>query len=303
MSHALARAWRTLRGVDILENEPMSRHTSFGIGGPAEVLAIPHTPQALWQLLQTCHEGGCLPLVLGNGTNIIVRDGGIRGGVIKIGQRLSAVRRAGRNLIAQGGASLAKLCLTAADCGLGGLGFAAGIPGTVGGAIWMNAGANGGDVGQYVTELRAFDCEGQELLLGHDDLDFAYRHSSLQGQHRVVVEVTFALVEGEPQALRAQLCEAILARCLKQPVAQPSAGCIFKRPPNDFAGRLVEAVGGKGLRVGGAQISRKHANFIVNVGGATARDVLELIERVRHRVYEEHGVSLETEVCVTGEDG
>lgn len=302
MAASLTSIFHDLREVDIYEHEAMSRHTSFGIGGPADVLAMPCSPVALRDLLLLCWDSGCRPVIIGNGTNIIVRDGGVRGVVIKLGDKLGRIERRGNSIVAQAGAGLATVCVQAADWGLAGLGFAAGIPGSVGGAVWMNAGANGGDVGQLVQRVTACSPDGGEVILSHDELQFSYRHSVLQHLPLIVAEVEFHLQPGDPQELHAQLCETIQARCAKQPIAQPSAGCIFKRPPDDFAGRLVEAVGAKGMRVGAAEISPKHANFIVNTGGATAAQVLELIEQVRKKVHAAHGVWLQPEVCVVGED-
>ena len=295
-------AFRALADVELREHEPMSRHTSFAIGGPADVFAVPHSLQGLRDLLVACHHSGLPHCIIGNGSNLIVRDGGIRGVVIKIADNLSALRREGCRLTAQSGASLARLCMFAADEGLAGLGFASGIPGSVGGAIWMNAGANGGEVGQVVECLLAYDEQGGEVVLGHDDLQFSYRHSALQDLPLVVAEVTFSLCSGDSVKLHAELCEIVEKRCEKQPLNFPSAGSIFKRPPADYAGRLIEAVGAKGLSVGGAEISPKHAGFIVNKGGATAADVLELIRQVRERVHAREGVWLEPEVRILGED-
>lgn len=293
---------QALPGLEIRVAEPMSRHTSFGIGGPADLMAIPHSPQALQELLRVCHAHGHRPLVLGNGTNVLVRDGGLRGVVIKIGDGLGEMHREGQQIRVQSGASLARLCVQAADWGLAGLSFAAGIPGTVGGAVWMNAGAWEGTVGALVREVTVFDLAGEERLLLPPELDFSYRHSALQGQDLVIVEALLELQPGDPRELHAELCAIIERRCQKQPVAWPSAGSIFKRPCDDYAGRLVEVVGGKGLRVGGAVISPKHANFIINEGGATAADVLELLEQIRERVHDQEGVWLETEVQVIGEE-
>lgn len=302
MAIVTTSAFHKLAGVEILEQEPLSRHTSLGIGGPADILALPHHVEALRQLLVACHGAGIKPFIIGNGTNIIVRDGGWRGVVIKLSDNFSKIRREGNLWIAESGASLPLLCKQACCEGFQGLGFAAGIPGTVGGAVWMNAGTNEGDMGSVVRQLRAFTLAGEEVLLTGDSLHFAYRHSDLQGQDLVVGEVVFELTPGDPNDLYSQLCCAIQTRCERQPVAHNSAGSIFKRPPGDYAGRLVEAVGGKGLQVGGARISPKHANFIINTGGATATDVLDLIAEVRQRVFDLHGVWLETEVCVVGEE-
>jgi UDP-N-acetylmuramate dehydrogenase len=291
-----------LHDVEVREHEPMSRHTSFAIGGPADLYAIPRSLQGLRDLLVACGQSGLPHCIIGNGSNLLVRDGGIRGVVIQIAGNLSAVRREGCRIIAQSGASLAKLCMFAADQGLSGLSFASGIPGTVGGAVFMNAGAHGGDIGELVHEVRAYNLQGAETVLAHSDLDFSYRHSALQDRSLIVAEVTFDLCAGDTADLHAQMCDIVEKRCEKQPINVPSAGSVFKRPPGDYAGRLIESVGGKGLRVGDAQISTKHAGFIVNLGEATAADVLELINQIKTRVHAEHGVWLETEIRVIGED-
>ena len=302
MAASVSTACAGLVGVQVCEHEPMSRHTSFGVGGPADVYAVPTSATALRQLLRACVDGGLPYLVIGNGTNLIFRDGGFRGAVIRIGEPMSTVRHEGGRLIAQSGAGLDSVCLRASEAGLAGLAWAAGIPGTVGGAVWMNAGANGGEVGQTVARVMALNQAGEQVELRPPDLDFSYRHSTLQGQPLVVTEVEFALTPGDPQDLRRQMYEVIEKRCTRQPLKERSAGCIFKRPPGDFAGRLIDCTGCKGLTVGGAEISPKHAGFIVNRGGATAHDVLQLIEQVRRRVHDEHDIWLEQEVCVVGED-
>lgn len=302
MPSCAAIALSGLDGVEILRREPMSRHTSFGIGGPADILAVPGDVAALRRLLRACVETNLPYLVIGNGTNIIFRDGGFRGAVIKIGERLSDIRRRGNRLIVQSGASLSRVCLQAAELEMSGLAWATGIPGTVGGAVWMNAGAHGGEVGQSVKRVVVINLEGEEVALRHRDLAFSYRYSTLQGQPLIVTEVEFELAEGSEADIRREMYDVIEQRLAKQPLKERSAGCIFKRPPKDFAGRLIECSGCKGLAVGGAQISPKHAGFIVNRGGATASDVLALIEQVRRRVHDESGVWLEQEVCVVGED-
>lgn len=302
MSALSSDAFHLLREVEVREHEPMSQHTSFGLGGPADLYAIPHSLDGLRRLLVTCTDSGLPCHVIGNGTNVIVRDGGLRGVVIQIADNLSALRREDCYIIAESGASLAQVCMFAADEGLAGVGFASGIPGTVGGAVWMNAGANGGEIGQHVERVRAFDWSGDEVVLTRDELGFSYRYSHLQDRPLVVSEVTFNLCSGDSGDLHEELCEIVERRCEKQPLNVRSAGSIFKRPPEDFAGRLIEAIGGKGLRVGGAEISPKHAGFIVNLGDATAADVLELIRIVRERVHDQHGVWLEPEVRVIGEE-
>ncbi len=284
------------------ENEPMSQHTSFGVGGPADVLAVPQSVPALRHVLRQCNEQDIPYLVIGNGTNIIFRDGGFRGVVIKMGQPLNAVRHTQRWLMAEAGAGLDRVCVYACEQGLAGLTWAAGIPGTVGGAVWMNAGANGGEMGQYVQRVHALTPEGEDTELTQEALQFSYRFSALQNMPLVVAAVEFALARGTPADLRREMYETIERRLARQPLKERSAGCIFKRPPGDFAGRLIENSGCKGLRVGGAQISPKHAGFIVNLGNATAKDVLQLIDIVRQRVFDAQGVWLEPEVRIVGED-
>jgi UDP-N-acetylmuramate dehydrogenase len=302
MAASVSTAFAGLAGVQICEHEPMSRHTSFGVGGPADIFAVPTSVAALRQLLGACRDSGLPYVVIGNGTNLIFRDAGYRGAVIRLGEPLNVIRHEGCRLIAQSGAGLDRLCLRACEAGLAGLAWAAGIPGTVGGAVWMNAGANGGEIGQVVSRVSALNQDGEQIELQPADLDFSYRYSILQGRPLVVAEVEFALTPGDAHDIRRHMYETIEKRCGSQPLQERSAGCIFKRPPGDFAGRLIDCTGCKGLAVGGAQISPKHAGFIVNRGGATARDVLQLIEQVRQRVHDEHGIWLEQEVCVVGEE-
>lgn len=302
MSEPMSAAFTSLADVEVRAHEPLSRHTSFRIGGPADIFAVPHTLDGLRRLLVACTNSGLPHCIIGKGSNLLVRDGGVRGVVIQIAANLSAVRREGCRIIAQSGASLARVCMFAADEGLTGLGFAAGIPGSVGGAVWMNAGANGGEIGQAVEQVIAYDWDGDEVVLARADLDFSYRHSVLQSCPLVVARVTLNLCRGDTTELHEQLCEIVERRCEKQPLTLASAGSVFKRPEGDFAGRLIESVDGKGLRVGDAEISPKHAGFIVNKGSATAADVLELIRQIRERVHAEHGIWLEPEIRIIGED-
>lgn len=299
--HELAEILRTVPDLEVRENERMSAHTSFGIGGPADILVVPHTLKALQHLIKVCHDHEVQPVVLGNGTNVLVQDGGIRGVVIRLADNLGAIELSGNRVKAQAGAAIAAVCRFAADHGLSGLEFAAGIPGTVGGAAWMNAGANGGDMGSLITSVRGFRFDGSEVLLDRDELEFSYRHSSLQKTDLIIAEVELELVPDNPATIHARLCEGIETRCARQPVAQKSAGSIFKRPPGDYAGRLLEVCGAKGCTIGEACVSLKHANFIVNAGHATAEDVLKLINEIRRKVYEYSGIWLETEVLVLGE--
>ncbi|MGI5818357.1 MAG: UDP-N-acetylmuramate dehydrogenase [Armatimonadota bacterium] len=302
LSYCLARRLREIPGLELKENEPLSRHTSFGIGGPADLLVIPSEPAALCHAVTAIHEVGVAPLILGNGTNLIVRNGGIRGVVIRVGGEMGAVEFEDTRVLVEAGASLAAACLQCAHRGLSGLEFAAGIPGTIGGALIMNAGAYGGEIGDITEWVEVATPEGTIERVGSSELSFGYRRSALRRLGHVVVRACLQLSEGNPSEIHAKLCDTMETRCAKQPVSSPSAGSIFKRPEGDYAGRLLEAAGAKGMRVGRAAVSTKHANFVVNLGGATAADVIGLIEATRALVYEKFGVMLEPEVCVAGEE-
>ncbi|NLO74066.1 MAG: UDP-N-acetylmuramate dehydrogenase [candidate division WS1 bacterium] len=303
MKQALLAARDRLRGqagLTLLEHEPLAPHTSFGIGGPADLLLIPHEIPALLAAQRLLADFESPPVYLGLGTNVLISDAGIRGVVIKVAQGLVGLAVDGPVLTAAAGESLQAVCHLAADAGLAGLEFAGGIPGTMGGAVLMNAGAHGGEMAQVV-EWAEVALDGELQRFDREALQFGYRQSLLRSRSGAVVRAAVRLVPGSPEVTHQRLYEILERRCARQPVTQRSAGCIFKRPPGDFAGRLVEAAGCKGLRLGDAAISTKHANFIVNLGNASAREVLALIETVRERVYDQFGVSLETEVCWLGE--
>ncbi|MGD9495598.1 MAG: UDP-N-acetylmuramate dehydrogenase [Armatimonadota bacterium] len=302
VSRELVARLARVPGLELREREPLSRHTSFGIGGPADLLAIPSTPDALTRAVATAHELGVTPLYLGNGTNLIVRDGGVRGLVIRMAGGLGEITVAGTRATVEAGASLGAVCFQCAQRGLSGLEFAAGIPGTLGGALIMNAGANGGEMADVTTWVDVVTPDGRIERLDHADLDFGYRRSGLRDLGVAVLRAGLLLCEGDATQIHCKLCDTIAARCAKQPVCRPSAGSIFKRPGDDYAGRLLEAAGAKGMRVGRAAVSTKHANFVVNLGGATASDVIRLIAAAQELVYEKFGVMLEPEVCFAGED-
>ena len=280
----------------------MSEQTSFGIGGTADVFVEPGTVSGLAASVRVSHEAGVKPVFFGAGTNVLVRDGGIRGVVIKVGPRLARVTVEGTHLVAEAGARLASLCRESVAHGLSGLEFAAGIPGCVGGAIIMNAGAHGGEMGNVTRWVRVVQPDGNLRLLRGDELTFGYRASSLQGTDMCIAEAGFELVRADPERIHLALCETIERRCIKQPVSHSSAGSVFKRPDGDYAGRLVEEAGAKGMRVGGASISEKHANFIITEKSARATDVLQLIDAVREKVHEKSGVWLQPEVHVIGDE-
>ena len=286
----------------LLVAEPMAKHTSFRIGGPADLLAQPADEAELAALLQVASEHAVPVTLIGNGSNLLVRDKGIRGLVIKLGNLFSGVEVCGNALTFGCGVSLAMASKKAASLSLSGLEFAVGIPGTIGGAVYMNAGAYDGEMAKVVIKVRVMDEQGKTSELAASELDFAYRHTALQNSGRIVTSVTVSLVPGDADAIAAKMADFSQRRISKQPLELPSAGSMFKRPPGYFAGTLIDQTGLKGYTVGGAQVSTKHAGFVVNIGGATASDVLQLISDVQSKVFAAHGVHLEPEVLVLGEE-
>ncbi len=277
--------------------EPMSRHTTFRTGGPADYYLTPEIGQAA-KVLALCRREGIPVEIIGNGSNLLVGDKGIRGAVVEIGQNAAEVYAQGTTLYAQAGASLAKAAQEAARASLGGLEFASGIPGTVGGAVVMNAGAYGGEMKHVLKWAKVLLPEGRVEELSVQELELSYRHSLIQDLSGVVLEAAFSLKQEEEDLIRAQMEVYRNQRSQKQPLEYPSAGSTFKRPEGHYAGALIEQCGLKGLTVGGAQVSEKHAGFLINRGGASSGDVLELIRQVRERVLAETGVRLEPEVRI-----
>lgn len=285
----------------LLLAEPMTKHTSFHIGGPAELMAQPQSEAELQSLLLKAAEAAVPVTLVGNGSNLLVRDKGIRGLVIKLGSMLRDIKVSGNVLTFGSGVSLAQASKKAAELGLSGMEFAVGIPGSIGGAVYMNAGAYDGDMSKVVKSVRVMDAAGEVSELSAGELDFSYRHSALQGSGKIVTSVTVELAAGDKQAIAEKMADFSNRRITKQPLELPSAGSMFKRPPGYFAGTLIDQTGLKGYTVGGAQVSTKHAGFVVNIGGATAADVLQLISDVQAKVFAAHGVHLEPEVLVLGE--
>lgn len=281
--------------------ESMQNHTSFRLGGPAAALAIPNSVAELQEILAFCRRQTLPIFIMGNGSNLIVRDGGIRAVVIKISGALSTVVLTEQGMEAEAGISLSALAHTAVDAGLGGLEFAAGIPGSLGGGVMMNAGAYGGEMRDVVTHVVALDYAGQEHYFDNEQLQFGYRKCALQGRDLIVAQVGLRLQEQDPAISRALIADYSERRRTKQPLQLPSAGSVFKRPPGYYAGQLIEEAGLKGKRIGGAEVSPLHAGFIVNVGNATAKDVEDLIQHVQQVVATKSGVHLETEVRIVGE--
>ena len=287
---------------ELLLEEPMAKHTSFRIGGPADVLAQPGNEAELAELLKRAAHHAVPVTLVGNGSNLLVRDKGIRGLVIKLSNLFSSITVAGNVLTFGSGISLAMASKKAASLSLSGLEFAVGIPGTIGGAVYMNAGAYDGEMAKVVTSVQVMDRQGQRSQLKAEELDFSYRHTALQNSGLIVTSVTVSLQPGEAESIKAKMDDFSQRRIAKQPLELPSAGSMFKRPVGYFAGTLIEQTGLKGYTVGGAQVSTKHAGFVVNVGGATAKDVLQLIRDVQDRVLAAQGVQLEPEVLVLGEE-
>ncbi len=290
------RLCREVPGLELRRDEPMARHTTFKVGGPATLMALPGTEEELLVTVRTALEEGITPLFVGNGSNLLVDDAGLDALVVKTAPRVSRVEVRENTLRAGAGISLAQLASEAADHGLTGLEFAHGIPGSLGGAVVMNAGAYGGELCQVISQVRALDSRGQVRELAGDACDFSYRHSRFSAGGWLILSATVELASGDPAAIRGRMEELMARRKAKQPLEYPSAGSTFKRPEGHFAAALIEGCGLKGLTVGGAQVSEKHAGFVINIGSATCRDILDLMDQVRERVFRETGVELEPEV-------
>ena len=292
----------TLPSTRVREEEYLRHHTTFKIGGPADLFVEPTTMAELSFALRTIHEFDVPVTIIGCGSNILVKDGGIRGAVVSV-RHMTQIMDCNDNTLCIGSGYMLKDASEFAwENGLTGLEFAIGIPGTLGGAVFMNAGAYDGEMSHVVTAVRAVDFQGniKEYYASH--LDFGYRHSVFHDNHEVIGEVIMTLKPGDKNVIKARMDELTEKRESKQPLEFASAGSTFKRPPGYFAGTLIEQTGLKGLSVGDAQVSHKHAGFVINTGSASAKDVLDLIAEVQRRVYDQHGVHLEPEVRMIGED-
>lgn len=287
----------------IIPRAPMARFTTFRVGGPADVLVNIDSAAEISVALRAARAAGVPVTIIGNGSNLLVRDGGIRGLVMRISQPMSAITREGDTLHVQAGATLPAVAGFAQRSGLEGLAPMAGIPGTIGGAVIMNAGAYGGEMSQVVTRVDAIArSDGKPIRFEGRALGFAYRHSAMMDAGVIVTDVTLRLAPGDPDAIARRTEELLVARREKQPLEYPSAGSTFKRPEGAFAAKLIDDAGLKGLRIGDAQVSEKHAGFIVNLGSATASDILALMAEVQSRVLAASGITLEPEVRILGED-
>ena len=284
--------------LELRENEPMARYTTFRVGGAAALMALLKTEEEARITLRTAGELEVEPFFLGNGSNLLVPDEGYQGFVLKLAGELDQVRETGGGLEAGGGVLLSRLAAAAQAGGLAGLEFAGGIPGSVGGAVTMNAGAYGGEMAQVVTRVTCLTRAGELETVSGDRCAFSYRHSAFSDGSRLILKASFSLSPGEPSEIRARMDDLAARRREKQPLEWPSAGSMFKRPPGHFAAALIDQCGLKGLTVGGAQVSEKHAGFVINRGGATCADVLALVDKVRAEVFRQTGVELEMEVRV-----
>ncbi|MDY6046930.1 MAG: UDP-N-acetylmuramate dehydrogenase [Anaerobutyricum sp.] len=284
----------------VLTEEPMSRHTSFQIGGPAEIFVQPATGDEVRQAICLAKEEQIPFFVVGNGSNLLVSDDGFRGTIVQIGRNLQEISVEDNVIYAQAGALLSRVARTALEHGLTGMEFAAGIPGSLGGAVAMNAGAYGGEMKDILTDAEVLTPDGEIKILSLEELDLSYRHSCIFDEDYIVLSVHLQLEQGDTTVIRNRMDELARARREKQPLEYPSAGSTFKRPEGYFAGALIQDAGLKGYTVGGAQVSEKHSGFVINRGGATAEEVLFLIKQVQKKVKSRFGVTMEPEVRMVG---
>lgn len=286
----------------VLIDEPMSRHTSFRIGGPADIFIRPGSIESAVKIINTCRDNGIPAVIIGNGTNLIVRDGGIRAVVIQLADNVSGYEVTGEVITAEAGILISRLSRIALEHGLSGLEFAEGIPGTLGGAVTMNAGAYDGEMSIVISRTEYLRPDGTICWLDNEQHRFGRRSSIIQADGGTALRTVIRLEKGDKKEIKGKMDYFNARRHEKQPLDMPSAGSIFKRPEGYYAGKLVQDCGLRGYRIGGAEVSALHCGFIVNTGNATARDVISLIEYIRDSVYKKFGVVLETEVKIIGED-
>ena len=283
------------------EDVPMAQYTSFKAGGNARMMITPQSIEELKAVLGVLTEQNCPHMVLGNGSNVLVKDSGYDGAIVRVGSAFDYVRQEGDKLICGSGTLMSVVAKAAVSAGLAGFEFASGIPGSIGGAVFMNAGAYDGAISNILDRARIVSKDGKrEFYMTAEELQMGYRHTLLHETGDVVAEVELKLAQGDREEIKARIEELTQRRNSKQPVNFPSAGSFFKRPKGYFAGKLIQDAGLKGVSVGGAQVSELHSGFIINKGGATATDILQLMEIVQARVMDEFGVKLETEVRIIG---
>lgn len=290
----------TFKDIEILKDEPMKKHTTFRVGGPAEMYVSPSLDE-ISEIMAAAGEFGIPVTIIGNGSNLLVGDKGISGLVLEIGKEAEEITVEGNRLRVSAGAMLSKAANVAASNNLGGMEFAAGIPGSLGGAVVMNAGAYGGEMKDIIESVEVLTAEGQKKTLSLKELDLSYRHSCIQEKGYIVLSAVLRLESRPEEEIRAVMAELRDKRVDKQPLEFASAGSTFKRPEGYFAGKLIQDAGLRGYSVGDAQVSEKHCGFVINRGNATAAQILQLISDVQKKVLEEFGVELETEVKMIGE--
>lgn len=286
---------------EVIRNAPMREYTTLRLGGPADYLAFPRSREEILALIQEAKEAGLPVTVIGHGSNLLVLDGGIRGLVIRVEKNMRNIRIENTRVIAQAGAMLIVTAQTAAMAGLSGLEFAAGIPGTVGGGVAMNAGAYDGELSRVTAWVECLRPDGTFVTLSREEMDFGYRHSVIQDRNLIVTEAAFDLTPGAEADIRQTMADLNARRAEKQPLDQPSAGSAFKRPEGAYAAALIDQCGLRGYSVGGARVSEKHAGFLINTGDSSA-DFLALMRHVQRIVSERAGVDLEPEIRVIGEE-
>ena len=297
----LEKLQKLLGEAKVLVQEPMASHTTFRIGGPADYFVMPETVEELAAVLKLCKEEQMPYFILGNGSNLLVGDKGFRGVVIQLYKNFDGIQIDGTKVTAKAGAMLIRVAKESGKAGLTGLEFASGIPGTIGGAMVMNAGAYGGEMKDVVTAVTVLTKEGDIKNLTGDEMNFRYRGSVVEDEGYIVLEAVMELKEGNLEEIQARIDELSIQRKTKQPIEYPSAGSTFKRPEGYFAGKLIQDAQLRGYRVGGAQVSEKHCGFVINAGGATAADVMQLMQDVSDKVNAQFGVTLEPEVKRVGE--
>ena len=285
----------------VLCEEPMGAHSTFRVGGPADYFVMPKSIGELQNILELCKQAHMPYYVIGNGSNLLVSDKGYRGVIIQIYKQMNGIEVADEMIFAQAGALLSKVGSKALEAELTGFEFAAGIPGTVGGAVVMNAGAYGGEMKDIILQATVLTSDGEVKVLTKDELELGYRTSVIAKKNYIVLEAQFGLAKGERKVIRERMDELKLQRTTKQPLEYPSAGSTFKRPEGYFAGKLIQDAGLRGFQIGGAQVSEKHCGFVINKGNATADDIVKLMKQVSDKIMEEFGVLLEPEVKFLGE--
>lgn len=283
---------------NVLSDEPMRKHITFRVGGNADYYVTPENEQQIVDVISYCRKLELPYYIIGNGSNLLVRDEGFSGVIIEIGSKYNKIQVEENKITAKAGAILARVAAKALEKELTGMEFAHGIPGTLGGAITMNAGAYGGEMKDILESVKVLNAEGEIWLIKKEDLDLSYRHSIVSEKNYTVLEAVIALKKGKASEIKNKMDELSVKRKEKQPLEYPSAGSTFKRPEGYFAGKLIEDAGLKGYRVGGAMVSEKHSGFVINYDNASCQDVIQVIKDVQKIVKEKYGVSLETEVKI-----